>query len=127
MLYGGIGFTVPLFDGFQTRARIGEAEAQFEKMKGQKSVLEKGLSAQVDYLHTTLAELKERVKILSEAIRDAEERLNLASDGYAAGITEYEQLLLAEKAELEIRSIYVQALFAHQLAKAEIEFVSGAE
>jgi len=34
--YLGIGITMPLFDGFSTKAKIGQAEAQFQKTKGQK-------------------------------------------------------------------------------------------
>jgi outer membrane protein len=124
--WAGIGFTVPLFDGFQRRAKIGQAEAQFQKIKGQKLILEKALSAQIDQLNTNLMELKERIRIVQEAIQEARERMGLASDGYAAGITEYEDLLLAQKAELEARSIGLQLRFNYQMTKSEIEFISEA-
>ncbi len=46
-------------------------------------------------------ELKERIQpSFRQSIKEARERTQLASDGYAAGITEYEELLLAQKAEL---------------------------
>ena len=54
---------MPLFDGFLTKAKVGEAKAQFEKVKGQKTLLESALSVQIDHLHTTLLELKERAAI----------------------------------------------------------------
>jgi outer membrane protein len=127
VLYGGVGLTMSLFDGFQTRAKIGQAESQFQKMKGQKLILEKTLSVQIDHLNATMVELKERVRIIREAMKEAQERINLASDGYAAGITEYDELLLAQKAELEARSIYLQTLLGYQMAKSEIEFASGVQ
>lgn len=123
--YAGVGFTVPLFNGFQTRAKIGQAEAQFEKTKGQKLVLEKALSVQIDHLNTSLMELKERIEIIRVAIKETQERVDLASDGYSAGITEYEELLLAQKAELEAKSNYLLGLFNYQMIKSEIEFISG--
>jgi len=123
--YLGIGITMPLFDGFSTRAKVGQAEAQFHKASGQKMLLEAALSVQVDHLHSTLTELKERVGILQGAIKDAQERAQLAADGYAAGITEYDELLLAQKTELEMRSAYIQGLFLYQATKSEIEFISG--
>lgn len=121
----GIGLTMPLFEGFQTKAKIGQAEAQFQKIRGQKLILEKALSVQIEYLSTNLIELRERIQIFQSAIKEAQERTSLASDGYAAGITEYDELLLAQKAELEAKSIYLQTLFNYQMIKSEIEFVSG--
>ena len=73
--YAGIGVTMPLFDGFLTRAKIGQAEAQFQKIKGQKLLLEKALSVQIDQLNASLMELKERIQILQEAIKEAQERM----------------------------------------------------
>jgi outer membrane protein TolC len=33
--YAGIGITMPIFDGFLTKAKIGQAEAQLHKVKNQ--------------------------------------------------------------------------------------------
>jgi outer membrane protein len=123
--YLGIGITMPLFDGFLTRAKVSQAEAQFHRTSGQKVLLESALSVQVDHLHSTLMELQERGSILQGAIKDAQERTQLAADGYAAGITEYDELLLAQKTELEMRSAYLQSLYLYQATKSEIEFISG--
>jgi outer membrane protein len=123
--YAGIAITMPIFDGFFTRAKVGQAEVQFQKVKGQKLLLEKALSLQVENLNSTLTELKERIQILQDAIKEAQERLQLTADGFAAGITEYEELLLAGKAELEMRSAYLQSLFLYQMTRAEIELISG--
>jgi outer membrane protein len=121
----GIGLTLPLFDGFLTKAKVGEARAQFEKVKGQKALLESALSAQIDHLHMTLLELKGRASILEASIKEAKERVQLAADGYASGITDYEQLLLSQKTEIEMKANYLHSLFLFQTTKAEIEFISG--
>jgi outer membrane protein len=121
----GVGLTLPLFDGFLTKAKVGEARAQLEKVKGQKALLESALSAQVDHLHMTLLELKGRASILAASIKEAKERVQLAADGYASGITDYEQLLLSQKTEIEMRANYLHSLFLFQTTKGEIEFISG--
>ncbi len=123
--YLGVGITMPLFDGFLTKAKIGQAEVQFQKTKGQKLMLEKALSIQIDHLHTTLVELRERIEILQTAIREAQERTQLAADGYASGITEYDELLLAQKTEVEMKAAYLQGLYLYQVAISEMEFISG--
>ena len=123
--YLGVGISMPLFDGFLTKAKVGQAEAQFRKANTQKILLESALSIQVDHLHATLMELRERVNIFQGAIKDAQERAQLAADGYAAGITEYDELLLAQRTELEMRSAYLQILYLYQTTRSEIEFISG--
>jgi outer membrane protein len=123
--YAGIGLTMSLFDGFLTRAKIGQAEAQFHKIKNQKMVLESVLSVQVEHLHMALNELNERIEIFKMGVNEAKERIQLAADGYATGITEYDDLLLSQRAELEMTSSYFQSLYLYQMVKSEIEFVSG--
>jgi outer membrane protein TolC len=70
-------------------------------------------------------ELRERVEILQTAIKEAQERTQLAADGYAVGITEYDELLLAQRTELEMKSAYLQGLYLYHVTKTEIEFISG--
>jgi outer membrane protein TolC len=121
----GVALTMPLFDGFLTKAKVGQARAQLEKVKGQKMLLESALSVQMDHLHTTLSELKERAAIYRDSLKEVRERVQLAADGYASGITEYEDLLLSQKAEIEMQANYLHSLFQFQMTKAEIEFISG--
>lgn len=121
----GVGITMPLFDGFQTKAKVGQTEAQFQKAKSQRSLLESALFAQTEQLQTTAAELQERMSILRRAVQETQERGQLAAEGYSAGITEYEEVLQAQRAELEMKSAYLQSLFFCQLALSELEFLSG--
>lgn len=123
--YAGIGITMPIFDGFSTQAKVGQAETQFLKAKSQKSLLESALTIQLDHLNTNLIELKERISILQTAIKEAQERTQLAADGYAVGSTEYDELLFAQRNELEMKSAYLQSLYLYQTTKSEIEFISG--
>ncbi len=123
--YAGVGIHFPIFNGFLTRARVGQAEAAFLKMKNQKIVAESTMSIQVDHLKETLRELTERIKILREGVDEAKERMQLAADGYSAGITEYDDLLLSQRSELEMKVAYLQSLFLSRMVRLEIEFISG--
>jgi outer membrane protein TolC len=123
--YVGVGVTLSLFDGFLTRAKVGQAEAQFQKIRGQRLLLEKALSVQTDHLNMNLTEVKERMALLRAAIQEAQERVSLASEGYAAGITEFDDLLYAQKSELEMKSNYLQGLLLYQVTKSEIELILG--
>ncbi len=123
--YLGVGLTMPLFDGFSTRAKVGQAETQFQKIKSQKLQLESALTVQIEHLHSTLKELQEKVQILQMAIKEAQERAQLAADGFAVGMTDYDELLLAQRTELEMKSGYLQSLYLYQVTLSELELLSG--
>ncbi len=123
--YAGIGIHIPIFNGFLTKARVGQAEAALLKIKNQKIVAESAMRVQLDNLMATLTELKQRIKTLKEGVEEAKERMQLAADGYSAGITEYDDLLLSQRSELEMRIAYLQSLFLSRIVKFEIEFISG--
>jgi len=123
--YAGIGLTMPIFDGFSIRAKVGQAEAQFQKTSAQRFQMEAALTLQIDRFQSTLKELQGRVEILQTAIQEAQERTQLAADGYAVGVTEYDELLLAQRTELEMKSAYLQSLYLYQATLSELELVAG--
>ncbi len=123
--YLGVAISMPIFDGFLTKAKVGQAETQFQKVKNQKLQLESALSVQIDQLHSTLTELQERAQILQMAVKEAQERAQLAADGYAVGMTDYDELLLAQRTELEMKSAYLQSLYLYQVTLSELELLSG--
>jgi len=123
--YVGIALTMPLFDGFSTKAKVAQAEIQSQKVRSQKILLENALSIQIENLNKTLIGLMDKMKVLRAAVKEAQERTNLTADGYAAGITEYEKLLYAQKTEIEMKSAYLQNLYLYHITKSEIEFVLG--
>jgi outer membrane protein len=123
--YAGIGVTMPIFDGYLTKAKVGQAEAQLKKAKTQKSLLETGILAQIDHLSANVGELKERINILSGSMEEARERSQLSADGYAAGSTDFDEILDSQRFEIQLKASYLQSLYQFHVAQSEIDFISG--
>jgi outer membrane protein TolC len=87
--------------------------------------LEQAISDQTSGLQKTLIGLTDKIKILKPAIKGTQERITLASEGYSAGLIEYEEVLYAQKTELEMRAAYLQSLFLYHTMKCDLEFLSG--
>ena len=121
----GVGLDMTLFDGFLTKTKVAQSRIQFEKIKDQQVVLEQAISAQTSGLQKTLIGLVDRIKVLHPALEETRERINLASEGYSAGLIEYEKVLYAQKTELEMRAAYLQSLFLYHTMKCDLEFLSG--
>lgn len=121
----GIGLEMTLFDGFLTKAKVAQSRIQFEKVKDQQVTLEQAISAQTSGLQKALARLEEKIKILKPTLEEARERVDLASDGFSAGLIEYEKVLYAQKTELEMKAAYLQTLFLYHTMKSDLEFLSG--
>jgi len=122
----GIGLNMTLFDGFSTKAKVAQSQIQLEKIKDQGILLEKAISAQISALHKTLSGLTEKMEVLRGAIEETNERVNLAAEGYSAGLIEYEKLLSAQKTEIEMKLARLQCLVFYHTMKSEIELLSGA-
>ena len=123
--YLGIGLKMPLFDGFLTKARVGQAESQFLKARTQRGLFEMSLPMKVEHLLLALEEFKREIEVLKEAVKDAKERTDLSADGFSIGSVEYDDLLLSQRTELELRSAYLRSLYEFHSTLAEIEYISG--
>ncbi|MGQ9509585.1 MAG: TolC family protein [Thermodesulfobacteriota bacterium] len=123
--YLGIALKVPIFDGFLTRAKIGQAESQFLKARTQKGLYERALPIKLEHLLISLEEMRKEAEILKDAIKDSEERTELSADGFSIGSVEYDDLLLSQRTELELRSAYLKSLYDYHKTQAEIEYLSG--
>ncbi len=123
--YMGVGLKIPIFDGFLTKAKIGQAETQFLKVRTQKELFERSLPIKLEHLLISLEEIKREVEVLKEAIKDAKERTELAADGFSIGSVEYDDVLLSQRTELELRTAYLGSLYGYHNTLAEIEYLSG--
>ena len=121
----GVGLDMTLFDGFSTKARVSQSKIQLEKVKDQERLLEQAILAQTSGFQKTLIGLVDKMKVLQPAMKETQERINLASEGYSAGLIEYEKVLYAQKTELEMRAAYLQSLFLYHTMKCDLEFLSG--
>jgi outer membrane protein TolC len=121
----GIVATLPIFDGF---AREGELVQQKARVK----------QAQIDLIdaeETTLFELTKALLSIEDAeefvqsqrlnLKRAEEGHRLAEAGYKEGINTQVEVIDAESALTQAKSLYYQAIYSHLIAKLDLQKAMG--
>lgn len=121
----GLAVSVPLFDGFRTRGRIDQAQADLRVAHVEETQLREGLALQIQ---AALAEYRSsRAQILSrrQTVALAERALELAEVRFSTGLST--QLEVSDAALLldQARVNEAQALFEYARALAELERLSG--
>ncbi len=121
----GLAVSVPLFDGFRTRGRIDQAQADLVVAHVEEAQLREGLALQTE---AALAEYRSsRAQILArrETVALAERSLELAEARFASGLST--QLEVSDAALLldQARVNEAQALFDSAQALAQLERLSG--
>jgi len=121
----GLAVSVPLFDGFRTRGRIDQAQADLRVAHVEEAQLREGLALQTE---AALAEYRSyRAQILArrETVALAERALELAEVRFSSGLST--QLEVSDAALLldQARVNEAQALFDYARTLAQLERLSG--
>ncbi len=121
-----LGFRIPIFDGLKAKARINRARSELRtaEIELEKTVNEKEMEVRLAWLalENALSSLKGR----EEAVALAEEAHRLALVRLKNGLATPVERLDAELAMTTARGQLAQALFACNMAKANLGLATGA-
>lgn len=114
-----------VFAGGADRYRLAEAKARERQAASQVEWLRSGIRLEIRqaYLEAKAAAL--RVRAAEEAVGQARESLRIIQNRYEAGLTTITELLRAQSAQLDARTIYLAALHDGQTARAQLERAAG--
>jgi outer membrane protein TolC len=94
---GGVGVTIPLYDGGKTQADGQKIRAQLAEAKAHMEDLENTILMEVDQIYLKCEELFENVAIDEKEIRLAEENLKAMTERYGHGLVSMNDLLISEE------------------------------
>ncbi|MBN1886306.1 MAG: TolC family protein [Candidatus Krumholzibacteriota bacterium] len=121
----GVGFNIPIFDGLETKGRIGKARAElraaeleFERVEREKALVVRGTWLALENALVSLEGREEGVRLAEEAYRLALVRLR---NGLATPL----ERLDAELALTTARGQLAEALYACNVARAGLELATG--
>ena len=123
----GVSLTMPIFDGFSSKAKVDEAKAKYSA-----AVLEKGNVADqiaVD-IRTGCLNLKQSEEVIlatKDNVEQAREALKLANANYDYGEGTNLDVLDAQTSLNQIQTNYLQALYDYIMARAFLERTMGKE
>jgi len=121
----GLQLSVPIFDSFQTAARVEEAQIELAKIEHQRRKLYDGIRVQTQQAQLKMGEAQRRIEAQQKSIAQAEKALKIAEVRYANGVGTQLELLDAQVALNRTRTNYIQALYDYTIAKAEWEYAIG--
>ena len=114
-----------LFAGGATKARLAEVTANASKAKHNVEWFRSGVTLEVRKAFLDEEASAQRATAARGAADQAKESLRIVQNRYEAGLTTITELLRAETAQLDARTLYLNALQDWQVAQAELERAAG--
>ena len=122
-----VGLTVawPVFQGFQRKNRIKQAEIQAREMTWQRENAERALhmqvQSQVDNIHKSLKQIESN----TAGVTQAEKASEIMQKSFVIGAASFIQLRDTDDALMNARLSYYQAIYNYLVAQSDLEYVLG--
>jgi len=114
-----------LFAGGATKARLAEAAANASKAKHDVDWFRSGVRLEVRKAFLDAEAGALRAAAARDSADQAKESLRIVQNRYEAGLTTITELLRAQTAQLDARTLYLNALQDWQVAQAQLERAAG--
>jgi len=121
----GLNFTLPLFDGLRTSARVQQAKINVKEMDYQLVKLREGIEIQIAQARNAMAEARKRIESTEKTVEQAEKAYRIAlvrfDTGQGIQIEIFDAQVALELAQLN----RMQSIFDYETAKAQWENAIG--
>ncbi len=121
----GLQLNVPIFDGFNKRAKINRAKLDLEVAQKQKEQLERSISLEVANARTNYINALERAQSQQKNVELAERIYNTTQIKYKEGVGSSVEVTQAEQGLYETQQNYTQARYDLLVAKMALEKALG--
>jgi len=117
--------SVPLFNGFQTSAQVGQAKALIREIGLNQKALRDAVEFEVRQAVLKLEEAKESLLSQEKNIEQAKESLRITQLNFSEGMATTLDVISAEAASSQAQVNYSQALFNYVMAQADLDRAMG--
>lgn len=121
----GLSFTLPLFDGFRTRAQESKAEANLRVTQIQHEEIKQSVEIEVRQAYLDLKTAEAKIEIERIKKTQAEQALRTAEDRYEGGRLSTLDLLDVQQSLESARLNYLQAIYICLVSKYTLEKLTG--
>ncbi|MFW6131561.1 MAG: TolC family protein [Candidatus Aminicenantaceae bacterium] len=116
---------VPIFNGFETSARLAQNRAMIEELKHTKKGLKDMIEFEVKQAILNLEEAKESILSQEKNVEQAEESLRIAELNYSEGLATTLDVSSAQAALTQAKTNYSQALYDYMVSLAQLDKAMG--
>ena len=117
----GINVSVNIFNGFQTTAKVDQAEVELRKSEEQLKYTTDAMVTQVQSIRYRLEEAEKRVKAQGRTVEQAEKGYKIATTRYKTGSGTQLEVKDADLALMQARVNRAQAIYDYNIAKIDLE------
>jgi outer membrane protein len=121
----GVSVSLDVWNWGATIHQTSQAKAQLERAKDGYEQLKDGITLEVTQTYLSLQQADEKIGVAGQAVTQAEENFRVTSDKFKAGLALNSDVLDADTALLQARTLYTQALVDYQLAEAKLKKTIG--
>ncbi|MFP3866731.1 MAG: TolC family protein [Desulfobacteraceae bacterium] len=115
-----LGLQWNLFSGLDTRAQVTQAQQRVQQLLVQKQDLAQQVRLEVQTAYLGLKETAERIGVTKDAVSQGEENLRLNQERYREQVGTATEVIDAQTLLTGARVNYFNAIFDHQIAKAQM-------
>ncbi len=123
----GVSITIPIFDGFASKAKVDEAKARYAKANLEKENLSEEIAVDIRKACLDLNQAKAIIDTSKEAIEEAKEALRLAQVRFDNGEGTNLEILDAQVSLSQIEQNYSSAIYDYLMAQAFLFRSMGSE
>ncbi len=117
--------SIPIFNGFATGARVGQAKAAIKELEFNRKGLVDMLKFEVRQAILKINEAKESLLSQEKNVEQAEESLRIADLNFKEGLITMLDYNQAQSALTQAKTNYSQALYDYEVALAELDKAMG--
>jgi len=120
-----LSLTLPLFNGFESRARIGQSKAAIRELEWTRKGLSDAIAFEVRQAVLNNNQARETLLSQEKNIEQAREAVRIAELNYAEGLATNLDVSTAQVALSQARTNYSQALYDCVISQAQLEKAVG--
>lgn len=123
----GIAVTMPIFDGFSTKAKVDAARAKFAQSKLEKADVVDQIAVDVRQACLDLAKSEAIIKSQEDSIVEARDAMRIAVIGYDNGVTTNLDVLDTQVSLSQIEKNLAEGVYDYLMAQADLDRNMGRE
>jgi outer membrane protein len=120
-----LSLTIPLFNGFESRARIGQSKALIRELEWTRKGLSDMIAFEVRQAVLNYSQARETLLSQEQNVGQAREAVRIAELNYAEGLATNLDVSTAQVALSQARTNYSQALYDCVISQAQLEKAVG--
>lgn len=120
-----LSLSLPIFNGFESRARIGQSKALLRELEWTQKGLTNAIAFEVRQAVLSLSQAQETLLSQEKNVEQAREAVRIAELNYAEGLATNLDVSTAQVALSQARTNYSQALYDCVMSQAQLEKAVG--